>query len=468
MTAIMLTVALAAMPETPNEVYEAVAVDLATVPAADRLWVRYLSTWPTPGSSRQSLASALGFWANSLSWSPRILPLREVQEGALWRFDLRAWGWSREAWETLASADPYFAVTTASDSGKGVIRRGWLDPRVEAAVRKETGSTKAVVRADWFLARTSLDEEKGFFQGFYSTFLGLPKTEGELNKILGAVEEQKLGKSSEFNKLFLLQGGAVLQSQVAQHNRGLELLPTVVGKGGARFLWRSLDTDSDAGASSVLEKLAGTHTVAGKEFIFSLPNGLHGYYAANGKGEQVRDVPANIAQDKGHAHDAIVYVGFKCVRCHGPNGGINGFDDVIRRIQVARKTGVAVISKGYGDDEFRQKVEAYYAGDLGEDTKLHREVYGRAVKDAAGTDHAENTKNYLGWVEGYLWGRVDRLAALNETGFGDETETYLKLTSPSPLVSLLAGESVSRELFEANWSRLMNAKVWEWEEKTKP
>lgn len=464
MGALLLATVIGALPETPADVYEAVAIDLATVPAVDRPWMRYLALWPSPESSQESLESAAGFWLNSISWSPTIRNLRIVGDGGLWRLDLREWGWNREAWETIAKADPYFAVT-ASDSGKGVIRRGWLDPRVELTVRKETGSTKAVLRADWFVARTSLDGEKGFFQGFYSTFLGLPKTEKELNDILGAKEEQKLGKSSEFNKLFLLQGGAVLQSSVAQHNRGLELLPTVVGKSGARFLWRSLDTDSDAGDASVLEKLAGTHRVAGKEFIYSLPNGLHGYYATNGNGEQVREVPTNVAQDKGHPHDAIVYVGFKCVRCHGPNGGINGFDDVIRRLRVARKTGVAVIGDRYGDDDFKRRLEAYYGGDLGEDTAQHRTVYGRAVKDAAARDHKENTTNYLGLVEGYLWGRVDLQVASNESGLGDETETYIKLTSPSPLVALLAGESISRELWEANFGRLMTAKIWEWEEK---
>lgn len=463
MWSLILSAAISA-PITPNDVIEAAVIDLATIPATDRPWTRYLSVWPHSPSDSGSLSSSSAFWLNSLSWSPKTAPIVLVADGSLLRLNLRDLGWRREQWETVAADDPYFAVTV---NLKGKLHRGWLDPKTEQALRYETGSTRAVLRADWFLARSSLDGEKGFFKGFYSVLLGLPGTEKELLTILGAKEEQALGKSTAFNKLFLLRGGAITQSIVAQHNRGIELLPTLVG-GQQRFLWRSLDTDSDAGDASVFGKLGGSLKVAGKEFIFSLPNGLHGYYATNGAGTQVREVPSNVAQDKTHPHDVTVFVGFKCVRCHGPNGGINGFDDAIRRLQIARKTGVAIISKGeqYGDDEFRQKIEAYYAGDLGEDTKLHRAEYTRRIKDVANLDVTENTKQYLGWVERYLWGRVDLTTAIQESGMGDDTEKYLKLTSPSPLVPLLAGETISRELWEANYHRLMQAKIWEWE--TKP
>jgi hypothetical protein len=370
-------------------------------------------------------------------------------------------------WENIAAADPYFAVTVIDKTKNQTLRRGWLDPKVEEAVRKETISSKAVLRADWFLVRTSLDGQKGFFQGFYSQFLGLPKTEKELDVLLGAKEEQQISASTEFNKIFLLQGGAVLQSIVAQHNRGLELKPTVVGKSGVRFLWRSLDTDSNAENSSVLEKLAGTHDVAGKEFIFSLPNGLHGYYAADGKGSQVAEVPTNIAQDKTHPRDSIVYVGFKCVRCHQLNGGINGFDDIIRRLRVGKKTGVAVITKSdkKEDLDFKRKIEAYYASDLSIETAQQRKIYREAVREASsGLEVEANYAAYLKIVEGYLYGFVDLESARRETGFED-VETYIKLTSPSSVTPLLENEVNSRELWEKNFGKVMVTKIWEWEQK---
>lgn len=451
-------------PSTPNEVFEAAVIDLASlkVSPADRGWIRYLSVWPSSPSELESLSAAASFWANSLSWGPELVPISLTADGTLIRIDLRRFGWSKESWEKLAAADPYFAVTTRAKDG--TLIRGWIDPKTEAALRASTGSTRAVLRADWFLARTSLDGQQGFFQqGFYSEFLGLPKTESELLATLHAEEKIAIQSSAVFNAIFLLKGGAVQDSIVAQHNRGLETMATPIGPAGSRFIWRSLDTDSNAGDASVFTSLAGSLKVAGKEHIYSLPNGLHGYFAVNGKGERVSEVPEKIAQDKTHPHDSIVYLGWKCVRCHGAQG-INGFDDVIRRLMVNKKTAVAVIGKGYEQDPaLRAKLDAYYKSDLALEIESHRKSYAVAVKSATGMEPAENTKNYLGWVERYLWGRIDLLTAQNESGLGDETERYITLTSPSPLVPLLAGETISRELWEANYGRLMTAKIHEWE-----
>lgn len=465
--ALLLAVALTAdpsLPTTPDEVWQAAAIDLSTVQPKDRPYIRYVSLWPWPASSQPSLHSALSFWCNSLSWNPKAIIPQQVP-GGLWRIDLRNYYWEHKAWESVAKFDPYFLVSQKGHDGK--LIRGWIDPTVEAALRYDTGSSKPILRADWFLARTSLDGDKGFFQGFYSQILGLPKTQQELLAILYAEEKLKLPKSEEFNKLFLLTGGSVLRSQVAQHNRGLELLPTLVGPSGSKFIWRSLDVDSDAAASSIVENgnLGGKIKVAGQEFIFSLPNGLHGYYIANAVGKRVAEVPTNIAQHKGHAFDSTVRTGYSCVDCHGPNAGINGFDDVIRRLQVGRKTGVVVISKGYTDKEFQQFLEVYYGSNLANDTAAHRAVYKYVVLQLTDQTPDQNAKNYLRWVEGYLWGRVTLETAVAESGYGEQTETYLKLTSPGALVPLTAGESIARELFEANYSRLLTARIYPWEGK---
>lgn len=463
--AVILTAAspaAAALPTSPNEVIEAAVIDLSTVPEKDRYWTRYLSLWPWPASESESLQSALSFWLNSLSWAPTPTVPRMTQDGSLWRIDLRTYGWSLAAWEALAKAEPYFAVTVVK---KGEITRGWLDPKTELALRKASNSRMAVARADWFLARTSLDGEKGFRQqGFYSTFLGLPKTEKELFETLHAKESLKLPASTQFNTLFLLRGGASISRQVAQHDRGIEEFPTLVGS-GPRFLWRSLDTDANAKESSVTKNLAGTIKVAGKEHIYSLPNGLHGYFACNGDGKRVAEVPTNIAQDKGHAFDVTVYLGWKCIRCHTPNGGINGFDDVIRRLMVGKGTGLGILSKDYESDlNFKLKIDSYYKTDLARDTKEQRESYTEIVRQLTGMTPDECAKNYLRWIEGYLYGKVDRFTAATESGFGEETDAYIKLTSPSDLVPLLDGIKLDRENFEAEFPRLMTAKIHDWEE----
>ena len=103
MNAILLAGALiSATPVDPNEVYEAVVVDLATIPQSDRQWIRYLSLWPTPQDEQAELHASLGFWRNSISWNSAIQTPVYLEDRGLWRIDLRVWGWDRKAWEAIA------------------------------------------------------------------------------------------------------------------------------------------------------------------------------------------------------------------------------------------------------------------------------------------------------------------------------------------------------------------------------
>jgi hypothetical protein len=106
-----------------------------------------------------------------------------------------------------------------------------------------------------------------------------------------------------------------------------------------RFLWRSLDMDSDVGEQSVLENYLGTVKFKGGEHIWSLRNGLHAYFIMNDQRQQVAEVPVSIAQDHENPHDARVIVPYKCVSCHMPKGGIRHFDDVISRITKTANSG---------------------------------------------------------------------------------------------------------------------------------
>jgi hypothetical protein len=321
-----------AIQNMPARVIDRAVIDLSEVPKADQPYTRYLATWPaTSDVELRNLDSSVKFWTASLSRRRVVRTPKLTADGQLYRLDIRDYYWTHDAWEQLAKANPYFAVTAYG-------KRGWLDPRAEYALRSATGSRMAVARADWFVARTSLDVGgAGFFKGFYSTFMGFPNSEAELFKQFG-IDEKYLSDN------YLLRGGSVLQSIVALHNRELQLIPTVWGR-DSRFLWRSFDTDSDIGASSVIEHFAGSVKFAGKEFIGSNQNGTHYYYLANAQGKQVAEVPANIAQDRTNPHDARVLNPYSCVRCHGPQSGIRDFSDVVSKTALSDDAALAVIAK---------------------------------------------------------------------------------------------------------------------------
>jgi hypothetical protein len=457
---------LAAVPAGPAAVVDRCVVDLEQVAAADRPYTRYLSRWPAVEGNRLHLDASVRFWVASLSNRRVWKPPEPTADGELYRIDIRNYGWSHESWEQIARANPYFRVSTAK-------ARGWLDPASELALRTATGSVLALARADWFVARTSLDRGGvGFFKGFYSDFKGLPESEAELFKLY-AIDEKYLDDN------FLLRGGAVLQSIVASHNRELQLFPTVWGR-DVRFLWRSLDTRSDVGETSVIEHFKGSVKFAGREYIGSNQNGTHYYYLSNAEGKQLAEVPTDIAQDKSNPHDARVLNPYSCVRCHGPQSGIRDFADVVSRTALSEDVALAVIA---GDREVRKSgdqvdahkpgqagddqtfaLEEYYLSELGTDITTHQKSYATAVHDVTGLAPPDNTDAYASVVEGYLWGRVDAATAANECGVDEATIKLLLKSSGNPhALVLLGGSTISREAWEDAFGDVMRAAAYAWD-----
>jgi serine/threonine-protein kinase len=68
-------------------------------------------------------------------------------------------------------------------------------------------------------------------------------------------------------------------------------------------------------------------TPAGMEVIFSLPNGLQGYYLADAQGDRLDSAPTEIVADR-NAADHVVRNGLSCLRCH--DEGTKGFADAVR------------------------------------------------------------------------------------------------------------------------------------------
>lgn len=446
----LILLALLLCGASPASVIDAAVLALARVPPADRQYTRYLALWPGEGDEQQ--LAVMRFWLNSLTMRRKVVEIAATPEGLL-QIDLRAMGWKAEVWEQIAKADPYFAVSVID--GKGVINRGWIDPTSYIALSKDTHSFLPVLRADWFLARTSLDRGgQGFKAGFYSDVLGLPKTEKELFDLLGSKEQ--LGQQ------YLGRGGAVLQSEVALHNRELQLFPSLIGRDHA-YLWRSLDTQDESKGKSVLEEFVGTIQADGKEFVFSLPNGLQGYYLSDGKGNQAAEVPTSIAQDRAAVGDVTVLTPRRCVTCH-PRG-VRHFNDRVAELALSPKVGLAVISKGKKDDRQRELLEDYYLSDLGRTIAAHQTAFDAAVLAACGLPAEKVSAAYGGEFDRYFWGRIDRATAIRETGIPeDEIDDWLKRSGNPHALNIMEGGSTGRETWERAWHQIMKAGTYEWEQ----
>lgn len=447
-------------PVVVNDLYvkaKAALLDKDVVPSSRKYEARFLSQWPIQDSDTEDLDRALRFWCSSLSRPREFVPPTRVP-GLGWVLFLSDYGWSHHAWEVLTAHNPYFVVTTVDHHGK--VSRGWVDPVLELEVRDMTYATRAIERADRFLGLTSLEvgDNRG---GCYSLFMGLPATEPELLKQLG-IDEHFLVKNS------LLRGGAVLggESIVAMHNRELQLFPSPFGL-DERFLWRSLDTASDIKDQSVIKNFQGTIRIDGGEHIWTLKNGNHGYYIINAQRQRVAEVPTAIAQDKDDPHDVVVRVPYKCVKCHGPKGGIRHFDDVVKRMALNPSVALSVIQKypGTPPSNVTQKaLEDYYLSDLAYDITKQQESYTRVIRNITGLSPAANTENYLKFVNRYLFGLVDRQVAAYELAVEPEQlDAYLKQTGNDELMAILASEAIPRALFEQGFADGMRARIHPWE-----
>lgn len=292
-----------------------------SLPIDKRVRMRYFSCnhLLAGGATRDQLelqARALAKAANHLSYQSRIAPLTIVDgdTATVFAYDLRDLGWHvqpyRDASDESYRADynlfdlvlmeyPYSIAYEASETYD----------RLAAEFMHPSGMVRPIpyVRVDWFCS-------VALQPALYHDLMQLPRTLQEL--------EEKLGVNSEGNvRDGIAQRGAVAVSGVSQNNRAMERHPAKFGS-----YWKSIDYASSKGSDNLFADPINLHG-AGGEMIFSLPNGLQGYYLATGDGVRLDSAPNTIVTDK-FAEDKTVRNGLACIRCH--DRGMKSFRDDVR------------------------------------------------------------------------------------------------------------------------------------------
>ena len=286
--------------------------DLSAIRADEQREIRWVSISPQHNhvaTSEDQLANhRLGVrkMLNHLSTAPGIAKFSEVgRQQTLFRIRLRDLGWDEALWEKLASHYPLHVVTDAS--------RG-----LQASTRTEV----PIIRADWLAA-------EGLRPPLYHDLLRLPKTQQELEHQLRVTVAENLQRGETLRY-------GLNPSGVSQANRLIERHLTGAYKG---YYWLSYDfrrqdrnrvddrqllvknplgpSSFPAGGQPLLGgQLAFKH--AGGEVVFSLPNGLHGYYVADVLGNRLDDAaPVDIVFDEAKVTGRVeISNGLSCIRCH--------------------------------------------------------------------------------------------------------------------------------------------------------
>ena len=180
------------------------------------------------------------------------------------------------------------------------------------ALCQETDCELPFVRADWFIATSSLPP-------LYHEILDLPKTDKELETRLEVNVAENLKNAP-----------GVRVWRAGFNNSGVSVNNRVVERHKSRYgaYWKSYDFAGNIGAQNIfMHPLNFTHD--GGEIIFNLPNGLQAYYLSTAKGERLDAAPINIVSNAG-ARDPVVRNGLSCMSCH--TEGMKMFEDQVRPV----------------------------------------------------------------------------------------------------------------------------------------
>jgi len=279
----------------------AIAADIQKVPAADRRFTRYVILTHVYRSDMLQVQKALFVKGvtkaiNSVTWRSALsIPTPVDTDQTAVRFDIRKYDMSEGEWNLIVKNYPY----------EDQLKAGADFAALKQAMRTEL----PVVRGDWFIRTIT--------QGnVYQELLDLP---GNISRI-----EERIGVDAERNILNRRVVRAGLKdSGVSFSNRVVERHQS---KFGAYYKSYDFETSRDdqnifrnplGPANLETRKLSDEAAFVhnGGEMIFTLPNGLHGYYLSDAAGNFLDPAPDTIVQDPTRK-DLTVRNGTSCFTCH--------------------------------------------------------------------------------------------------------------------------------------------------------
>jgi hypothetical protein len=311
-----------------DEVLGALGQDLLSVNPAERRYMRYVSVshlrnaldaradrvepestadidpFAAREPGRETLRMAVLKLANSTSTSlaphePSVFGWERLFQ----RIDLRHYGW--EGPIELAGqryADGWEAIVS-----QALLAVEYAGPDADRSKRM-SGARIPWLLADDFVAALASGEA-------YYELLGLPRTLTELQATMArAPEDDDPPLRAGFDTSAVSHHPRVVERRGSQNRRGA--------------YWQALDFAS-ASRGELIFSEPTTIVPDATEVIFSLPNGLQGYFIADAGGQRVTRSPlSNVALANPAQPDGVLRSPSSCFGCH--NGGLIPFRDEVR------------------------------------------------------------------------------------------------------------------------------------------
>lgn len=440
-------------PVSHADVLKAAAADAKALPPAVAGYTRYYDARSFPAATRRKSKGVFDGHLNLLSRGPRVIPSREVTPW-LWAVRLDEYGWPADVWEALAAVNPYYLIPVEIKAapvappapakvkktrtvlvgpdrygryredvqeyeeevpfvgppappvkvGKDFIPGPWLPPADIAELARLTGSKTPVLRADHFVFRTAIQQDRDG-HGYYD-FNGYPAKKDEFEKLL---EFDRRAAVKVFREL----GAIIPTSGVTLNNRQLFRFNGVLGA-----WWESRDTKDNEGPREAISNLLEDFKPDAFEVVVAKPNGMPGSYLADAAGKRQNTAPDFIARNrKTTNNDGRVHVGLSCVGCH-TKGGLHPFDDYARKVYNP-ETGAALGVLDF-DPVKTQRLLNVYLGPLQKAFDRDVSDFTDAIKEATGgLEPAEFSEGYVGMWSDYLDKPVTRKQAAADAGVSE-------------------------------------------------
>jgi len=424
--AFALGVLVGACRGAPSDEVRAAVVDLQSVPKERWATTRYLSLANVPEEERKNVRAVLGFVVNSVGQSPTLL--RQHEANALVRVDIGALRIASTAWEALASdREPYFHIRTKvidPKTGKETIVHtdaGHVGLEQAAKLRAMTGSTGAILRADWFILRATTDH--------YYSLAAIPDTLAGWYASLGV-------DARTISALAANRGANLLRSGVTQKPRRVSRWQGPLG--GVWNTYDSAATDDPRHDPFRFPGFDGAYDAG--EFIAAKANGLHLFGLYNAAGKRQDSVPDTIAKDDSDpVGDGRLVPMLSCVRCHTADGFRafnNDQDELLKHL------------KSYDAD----RLAAFYdTARLSKELARDQEDYAAAVEKATGGMTAKELPAALAKiVREYAYEQVTPERAKRDLGVAN---IGVLIVSNDPYLLLLnEGKSINRDAWHGSFA----------------
>lgn len=425
-----------------DHVLKSILAHQRTLSLEDRRFIRYFSSnhLLARGASREELDlqfEALAKAINHLTYEPVIVkPLAiDGPTATVFAVDLRRLGWHKtpyinaetkaksaiNLWDLILLEYPYSIIYEDSQTYDTMVLE----------YMKPAGMVRPIcyIRTDWFASVATLPP-------LYHDIMQLPHTLQELEKKLGVDSQANID-----NRLVARAG--MIVSGVSRNNRAVERHPLSTG-----FYWKSVDYATSKGTENIFTdpiNLVG----AGGEMIFTLPNGLQGYYLATSKGDRLDAGPTEIVTDK-FAEDKVVRNGLSCIRCH--DQGMKGFKDDVR-VAAEQLPGGGAFNK--------REILALYPpkADMDALVEADKNRFLAATQHAIGKPLTQEA--LIPVSQRFLDSPLQLSATASELGLADPSTIKAVFRQPQftalGMLPLAAGRAIRRDMFEDFYDQIVRA-----------